>query len=174
MMATTKKYFKLITSIDKEHGKYIERFLTDVKESGNISEEDAIKYESDYRASVSRSLTGLGDGRIYEMYDPEVYAHWAMLIFRMGYKTQEIPEKKDAINPEHYKFGGIETWKYLLAKLGKDGFINFCLGNVIKYTSRQSHKNGLEDLKKAQWYLDKAVEISGMTDKEIEKALKEE
>lgn len=65
----------------------------------------------------------------------------------------------DAINPEHYKFGGIETINYIIAKLGIEGAINFCLGNVIKYVSRESHKNGLEDLKKAQWYLNKAVEL---------------
>lgn len=35
--------------------------------------------------------------------------------------------------------------------------LNFCLGNVIKYILRHTHKNGLEDLKKAQWYLNREI-----------------
>lgn len=34
---------------------------------------------------------------------------------------------------------------------------NFCLGNVIKYVWRADHKNGLEDLKKARYYLDREI-----------------
>ena len=34
---------------------------------------------------------------------------------------------------------------------------SFCAGNVIKYTYRYKEKNGLEDLKKAQWYLNKLI-----------------
>ena len=30
-------------------------------------------------------------------------------------------------------------------------------GNVIKYICRWKHKNGLEDLKKARWYLDRLI-----------------
>ena len=64
----------------------------------------------------------------------------------------------DSVNqPDHYKTGGIETIDYIKAKLG-DEFKSYCIGNVIKYVSRYSHKNGLEDLKKAQVYLNWAVE----------------
>lgn len=35
--------------------------------------------------------------------------------------------------------------------------LNFCLGNVVKYVLRHEHKNGLEDLKKARWYLDREI-----------------
>lgn len=34
---------------------------------------------------------------------------------------------------------------------------NFCLGNVIKYVWRADHKNGLEDLRKARYYLDREI-----------------
>lgn len=34
---------------------------------------------------------------------------------------------------------------------------NFNLGNAIKYIWRHSDKNGLEDLKKAQWYLNREI-----------------
>lgn len=64
----------------------------------------------------------------------------------------------DNVNqPSHYKTGGIETIDYLKAKLTKDQFDGFLLGNVLKYTSRFQHKNGIEDLKKAEWYLKKLI-----------------
>jgi hypothetical protein len=70
---------------------------------------------------------------------------------------------KDPINPPHYTSGGIETIDYIEAKLGEDGVMAFCLGNVIKYVSRAGKKDmdkEVEDLKKALWYLNKAIEVS--------------
>jgi hypothetical protein len=61
----------------------------------------------------------------------------------------------DMVNhPAHYKAGGIETIDYIEAKE-----LSYHLGNVIKYVSRADHKGQkLEDLKKAQWYLSRAIE----------------
>lgn len=70
----------------------------------------------------------------------------------------EISEN-DSINPNHYIFGGIETIEYLKAKMTADEFRGFLKGNVLKYVSREAEKNGLEDLKKAKWYLDKLIEV---------------
>lgn len=72
--------------------------------------------------------------------------------------TIKIP-KNDNINPNHYVFGGIETIEYLKAKLTPEEYRGFLKGNVLKYISRESEKNGLEDLKKAKWYLDKMIEV---------------
>ena len=63
----------------------------------------------------------------------------------------------DAVNhPPHYKDGGIETIDYIEAK-----GLGYHLGNAVKYISRAGKKGtnqGLEDLKKAQWYLNRAIE----------------
>lgn len=64
----------------------------------------------------------------------------------------------DNINPDHYKVGGIETIDYMQAKLSPEGFRGYLAGNVIKYISRYEHKNGLEDLRKAKWYLERLIE----------------
>ncbi len=34
----------------------------------------------------------------------------------------------------------------------------FCVGNIIKYVTRYRHKGGVEDLKKAKWYIDYMIE----------------
>lgn len=67
-------------------------------------------------------------------------------------------EEKDNINPDHYKVGGIEIWDILKAKLSPTQLVGFALGNVIKYITRADHKNKVEDLEKAKWYLDKIIE----------------
>jgi hypothetical protein len=61
---------------------------------------------------------------------------------------------EDKVNhPSHYKVGGIETIDFIEAKN-----LGYNLGNVVKYITRADHKgNKLEDLKKAQWYLNRAV-----------------
>lgn len=68
--------------------------------------------------------------------------------------TKEELKVKDSINPQHYKNGskGIETIDTIIESLGEKGFVNYCVGNIIKYVSRYEYKNGLEDLRKAKWY----------------------
>jgi hypothetical protein len=60
----------------------------------------------------------------------------------------------DNVNhPLHYRVGGIETIDFIEAKQ-----LDYHLGNVVKYISRAEHKDEkLENLKKAQWYLNRAV-----------------
>ena len=62
-------------------------------------------------------------------------------------------------HPSHYCRGGIECIDAIEASLGKDEFTGFLRGNIIKYVWRYKDKNGLEDLKKAQWYLNKLIEV---------------
>jgi hypothetical protein len=61
---------------------------------------------------------------------------------------------EDVVNhPAHYKTGGIETIDFIEAKQ-----LNYHLGNVVKYITRADHKGDrLENLKKAQWYLEREI-----------------
>ncbi len=70
------------------------------------------------------------------------------------------PKKDDDVNhPKHYNAnGGVECIDYIKQQLGHDGFIAYCEGNVIKYGHRWRYKNGIQDLKKKKWYLDKMIE----------------
>ena len=65
----------------------------------------------------------------------------------------------DFVNsPPHYTKGNIETIEAIQSALG-DGFEYYLQGNIMKYIWRYSHKNQLEDLEKAQWYLSKLIEF---------------
>ncbi len=65
----------------------------------------------------------------------------------------------DAINPSHYKQGKVECIDALeSATVNKTGLEAVCVTNVIKYLWRYEAKNGLEDVRKAQWYLAKLID----------------
>lgn len=57
-----------------------------------------------------------------------------------------------AINPNHYKVGGVECIDYLKAKLSAEEFRGFLKGNAIKYLSHAEQKGHAEDYAKAAWY----------------------
>lgn len=64
---------------------------------------------------------------------------------------------KDPVNhPEHYTSGNIECLDAIKSALG-DNYKYYVQGNVLKYIWRFNHKNGLEDLKKARFYLDDLI-----------------
>ena len=69
-------------------------------------------------------------------------------------KDTIISRLNDPVNhPSHYTTGGIETIDFIEAKE-----LDYNLGNVVKYITRADKKGKkLEDLKKAQWYLNRAV-----------------
>ncbi|EAC6228194.1 DUF3310 domain-containing protein, partial [Listeria monocytogenes] len=48
-----------------------------------------------------------------------------------------------------------ETLDYIKAKVSD--YPSYAVGNIVKYVSRYEHKNGLEDLKKAQFYLNDLI-----------------
>jgi hypothetical protein len=64
----------------------------------------------------------------------------------------------DPVNhPHHYTHGTIETIDYMESCLTDEEIRGGYKLNVLKYVSRERHKNGLEDLKKARWYLDRLI-----------------
>jgi len=70
----------------------------------------------------------------------------------------------DKTNPGHYKNGTVECIEAIeSATLLLNGFEGFCVGNVIKYVWRYDNKNGIEDLKKAKWYLDMLIKQVDVT-----------
>lgn len=62
--------------------------------------------------------------------------------------------------PGHYTFGKYECIDVLTELCNTNdlqGIEGFLYGNVIKYLWRYKYKNGIEDLKKAKWYLDRLI-----------------
>lgn len=83
----------------------------------------------------------------------------------MGHKRTDVPSAPtDTINhPSHYKQGGIETIDCIASVVaGYNVTVGYCIGNVVKYCARAPFKGKrLEDLRKAEWYLQRAIRLIG-------------
>jgi len=90
-----------------------------------------------------------------------------MIEFEKGSSLKENKEKDDMVNhPPHYNQYGIECIDAIRAATDS-GFEFYLQGNILKYIWRYRYKNGTEDLKKAQWYLNKLIqEVEGYYDED--------
>nr|DAD70693.1 MAG TPA: nucelotide kinase [Siphoviridae sp. ctKcB20] len=74
-------------------------------------------------------------------------------------ECNDVEPDVDMVNhPSHYNQGGIECIDALkAATVSKTGIEAVCTANAIKYLWRYEEKNGIEDVKKARWYIDRLI-----------------
>lgn len=74
------------------------------------------------------------------------------------YISDEKEKKEDPVNhPSHYeKQCSLECIDVMEAVFDYDAVFDFCVCNAFKYLWRYKFKNGEEDIKKAEWYINKA------------------
>ena len=88
--------------------------------------------------------------------------------YRKMKQAQEQSDHKqtmDMVNhPPHYNKAGIETIQAIKA-MTNEGFEYYLQGNIMKYLWRYRYKNGVEDLYKAQWYLNELIDVVEDEDK---------
>ena len=99
-------------------------------------------YDGRYGAILNK------DGTRYEVYSSIIN------------KEYELVTTHDPVNnPQHYTNGGVECIDAMIAAYGKEVVMHFCQCNAFKYQWRFDKKNGTEDLKKAEWYNNKYIEL---------------
>lgn len=99
-----------------------------------------------------------------ELAETEYQIQWDYYVPRIrGSYLELVHKESDNVNsPSHYGQGKIECIDYISDFLTKEEYIGYLRGNVAKYLHRWRYKNGIEDLKKANWYLDRLMwEIEG-------------
>lgn len=64
-------------------------------------------------------------------------------------------------HPAHYNHGKYECIEVMVENFGKEAVKHFCLLNAFKYVWRSDYKNGIEDVKKAMFYLDYYLKLEG-------------
>lgn len=83
----------------------------------------------------------------------------------------------DNVNhPARYETGKFECIDVMIETQGVEAVKHFCICNAFKYIYRHLGKNGLEDVKKAQWYINKYIELSennGEVERRQESAMEE-
>lgn len=81
------------------------------------------------------------------------------LIQEAGGTIEHRPAVDNVNHPSHYETGKFECIDVMLETQGKEAVKDFCVCNAFKYLYRHENKNGLEDIKKAVWYLNKFIEL---------------
>lgn len=112
------------------------------------------------KESIDGDITGIEKlGYVYE--DPAMLKRAAF-----DKAMEEINQKPDNVNnPKHYAGScSIECIDAMQMAYGKYVVHNFCICNAFKYLWRHKNKNGMEDLNKAEWYINKAEELSEFHD----------
>ena len=66
-----------------------------------------------------------------------------------------MEKSEDKINPGYYIGTKIQVSDFI-----QEFKLDYFQGNIIKYVVRHKQKNGLEDLEKAKWYLEKLIECT--------------
>ena len=70
----------------------------------------------------------------------------------------DFTENQNVDHPAHYNQAGIECIDALkAATINKPPFEAVCVANAIKYLWRYEDKNGLEDVRKAEWYINRLI-----------------
>lgn len=78
--------------------------------------------------------------------------------------TNECTTADNVEHPAHYTGGSIECIDAMAETQGVEAVKNFCICNAFKYLWRHDKKNGVEDVKKAAWYLNKFIELEEKED----------
>lgn len=76
------------------------------------------------------------------------------------YKQKGRRNMDNVNHPIHYDTGKFECIDVMLETQGVEAVKNFCICNAFKYLYRRKSKNGLEDIKKSEWYIKKYIELS--------------
>jgi len=94
------------------------------------------------------------------------FSGWTPIDAELSQTAEDM--KPDTVNhPAHYTECSLECIDVMLAVFGRRAVTDFCILNAFKYMWRYEHKNGLEDLQKAERYLAMAGDFQ-MADKEQE------
>lgn len=124
-----------------------------------------LKYSDDQIAramcSAKKSIDGFED-RIFEDVE-QIEATPCPQI--EDFETRKIPTESlidDLVNnPKHYQGNGMKCIDVIDAFFTPEMIKGFMLGNVVKYILRHGEKEGVQSLKKAQWYLNRTIQKHG-------------
>ena len=78
--------------------------------------------------------------------------------------AEKLPEPEtdmpDNVHPQHYKLpGGMEVIDIEVAMFGREAVMHHCFCTAAEYILRHVQKNGVEDIRKAHWWLSKFIEL---------------
>ena len=77
---------------------------------------------------------------------------------RIYEQCRNVAHDDDTVNhPAHYTQGGIECIDAIKSSMTAEEFRGYLKGNIMKYLWRYRNKGGTEDMRKAEWYLQRLI-----------------
>lgn len=101
-------------------------------------------------------------GARFSMHLPQVYAvRKRVLTGALDSVLPAVDNNADQqqVGGNHYKDLSVQPWVAMESWMTTEQFAGFLRGNAIKYLARCDSKGGLEDVKKAQHYIQKLLEV---------------
>jgi len=126
----------------------------------NLHAEDRFMYQN---ASTTNPMQSSYENQLLDDYEQVTADYGTLKMDDLNTIDLTTPQEREAIEdglydnvekPIHYNVGGIECIEAIKASMTEIEFRGYLKGNTEKYLWRYTYKNGLEDLKKARWYLD--------------------
>lgn len=158
---TQKQYDRVLALLVKDgHEPFIENVF---KECG----EDTYIHAHDKPSKLEFGNTGtdlfddyLEDGLVITYEDFIIYHPMTQEISSKLVRATNDEQTDNVNHPNHYNSYSREVIDTLQGSMTPDEFKGYLKGNIMKYVTRYQFKNGVEDLKKAQWYLNKLTEVA--------------
>lgn len=86
--------------------------------------------------------------------------------------VESVPQNDPVNHPSHYCVGGVECFPMMRKLYGDFKAGAFAQLNAFKYQWRTGHKNGRQDLEKAEWYLSKYNKELAAAEDEVKNAIR--
>lgn len=131
-----------------------------------------VDYSGDYVKATSvnfeiygkETIVGVDKGKEWWKLDystsPNLFDRPVLLFEEFSEQYLNKTATQDIVNhPNHYNSYSREVIDTMQGSMTAEEFKGYLKGNVMKYINRYQFKNGVEDLKKAQWYLNKLEEV---------------
>jgi hypothetical protein len=139
--------------------------VEDVLKKFKVSKTYAYNLMTKARKKIANSPAGQAKAEA-EAFSQLVYMATSGKKHRMQGASERIAETHHTYmvnHPPHYTAGGVECIDALTAAtVGLEGIEAVCTANAIKYLWRWKRKNGVEDLRKARWYIDRLISLSAV------------
>jgi len=138
--------------------------IEDVEDGSQIIHVKFVQYNNYIRFYHPRQLL-VESVKLYgsEATNCEKHPRYKIKPFCPECRAEEERQRPDMVNhPPHYNQGKVECIDAIEAATeGLAGIEAHCTGTAIKYLWRWKRKGGLEDLKKAKWYIDAIINRAG-------------
>lgn len=146
---------------------YHEALIVETVEDANKYLENLGKVISEHLSTGDECATPKSINDTFDTISKNLAAASKALAKDSDNKSLGFEDEEDVVNhPAHYENDNYQCIDVMEDIYGTEAVMNFCMCNAFKYIWRFQKKNGIEDIQKAQWYMNKYQELAETITKE--------